>query len=804
MLRNYLKIAWRNLIKSKGYTAINITGLAVGVCCFILIALFVKSEVSYDRFHSNADRIYRVWQHENYGPKEDFVNTMTPVSMVGVLKSNFPEVEDGSRVYRFNGLVKKDNIEFNEAVRAVDPAFFNMFDFQLLKGNPNAPFSGENSIVLSQAAATKYFGKEDPLGQTLELKFDDHVQLLEVTAVMADPPHESSIQFDLLVSMENEPLFFSERARRSWFNVVLESYLLLKPGQSAAALQAKFPEVIEQYLGKNYEEGTFFLNLQPLTDIHLDASLPAGLEPISNPKYSYILGTIGFLVLLLACINFVTLAVGRSFTRAIEVGVRKALGAFRKQILYQFWGEALMITLFSVIFGILLAFLFLGTFNELTGKSLQLTMNVTFWLATLGLIVLIAVLAGIYPSLVLSKFNPIDVLVRKKVKGASMGLLGSGLIVAQFVTSLVMIICTVVIGRQIDFLVNKDLGYQKDAIIVVPTNKQGEDADAFASLYVSELKKEPLVIDASTSLFSFVENAWFGVGFTDSKNVYREFALNIVDAEFLKTHKIQIVSGRDFQRGNASDAENGVLVNEAFVKKFGLDDPVGKIYEKFGVTILGIVKDFNYQSLNFPIEPLMLSINPKTILGAAENVEAQYEPQPRISVRLQAANMASGISTLKSIWEKINPSQEFEYTFLDQSLAAQYQTEQRSKTIVNIAAVLSIFIACMGLFGLATLTVARRTSEIGIRKVLGASVLDIASMIVKDFIKLVFVAALVAFPIAWWAMHQWLQDFAYSVGINWWVFVLATITVVAITLLTVSFQSIKASLANPVKSLRNE
>jgi putative ABC transport system permease protein len=569
-------------------------------------------------------------------------------------------------------------------------------------------------------------------------------------------------------------------------------------------LESKFPRIIKQYLGDNYEEGTFFLNLQPLTDIHLNNSLPAGLEPISNPKYSYILATIGFLVLLLACINFVTLAVGRSFTRAIEVGVRKALGAFRKQILYQFWGEALMITVFAVVFGIFLAYLFLGTFNDLTGKSLHLTFNMGFWGVAVGLVILIAVIAGIYPSLVLSKFNPIDVLVRKKVKGASMGFLGRGLIVAQFVTSLVMIISTVVIGRQIDFLANKDLGYQKDAIVVVPTNKSGEDADTFAALYVAELKKQPLVTGASTSLFSFVENSWFGVGFTDSKNVYREFALNVVDAEFLRTHKIQIVSGREFQQGNVSDAENGVLVNETFVRKFGLENPVGSEYEKFGVTILGIVKDFNFQSLNFPIKPLMLSMNPNTILNHAENVESQYPPQPRVSVRLQAATLASGIAALKSTWEKINPSQEFEYTFLDQSLAAQYQTEQRSKTIVNIAAILSIFIACMGLFGLATLTVARRTAEIGIRKVLGASVLDIASMLSIDFIKLVFIAALVAFPIAWWAMRQWLQDFAYSVQISWWIFVLAGIMVVAITLLTVSFQSIKAALTNPVDSLRSE
>ncbi len=804
MIKNYLKIAWRNLLKNKGYTAINISGLAVGVCCFLLISLFVKNEFSYDRFHTKSDRIYRVWQYENYGPKEDFINTVTPVSMVEVLKNNFPEIEAGSRVYRFNSLVKRNNNEFNEAVRAVDASFFQIFDFEMVDGNPSAPLPSANSIVLSESAAKKYFGTENPIGQTIELKFDEQVKFLEVTGIMADPPQESSIQFNMLVSLENEADFFSEGARRNWFNVVVESYVMLRPDQSVAQLESKFPEVIKQYLGDNFEEDTFFLHLQPLTKIHLDTSLPAGLEPISNPKYSYVLATIGFLVLLLACINFVTLSVGRSFSRAVEVGVRKALGAYRKQILYQFWGEALLITIFAVVFGIFLAFLFLGTFNDLTGKMLQLTLDSSFWGITFGLIILIATIAGIYPSIILSKFNPIEVLVRKKIKGTSMGLFGKGLVVTQFVASLVMIISTLVIGKQIDFLVNKDLGYQEDTIVVVPTNMSGDKADTFAALYVAELKKQPQVIDASTSIFSFCENAWFGVGFTDSKNVYREFAYNSVDAGFLKTHEIPIVAGRDFQLGNISDAENGVLVNETFVKQFALENPVGTIYDKFGVTILGVVKDFNFQSLNYKIEPLILSINPAPILSNAENVEAQYISQPRVSVHLEAATMSDNIAILKNTWEKINPSQAFEFTFLNESLAVQYKNEQRSKTIVNIASILSIFIACIGLFGLATLTVARRTAEIGIRKVMGASVMNIIAMISKDFIKLVLIATLLAFPIAWWAMHQWLQDFAYSITLSWWIFLLAGIIVIGITLITVSFQSIKASMANPVDSLRTE
>ncbi|WP_282079724.1 ABC transporter permease [Aquimarina algiphila] len=804
MFKNYVKIAWRNLVKNKGYTIINIAGLSVGVCCFILIALFVENEFSYDHFHSKADRIYRVWQYENYGPKEDFVNTTTPVSMVEVLKTNFPEIEEGSRVFRFNSLVKGNNNEFNESIRAVDPSFFQLFDFNILKGNTANPFATANTMVLSESSAKKYFGDENPIGKSLALEFNEEIKFFEISAVVANPPEESSIQFEILVSLENEALFFSERARESWFNVSVESYLLLQEGQSVTQLEAKFPTVIKQYLGDNYKENTFFLNLQPLTEIHLDTSLPPGFEPISNPKYSYVMGCIAFLVLLLACINFVTLAIGRSFSRATEVGVRKVLGAFRKQIIRQFWGEALLVTLIAVLVGIFLSFILLNTFNDLTNKQLNLSFNISFLGIASGLVLFIALIAGIYPSIVLSKFNPMEVLRRKMGKGTSMGLFGKSLVVVQFVTSIVMLIGTLVIGRQIDYLVNKDLGYQKDTIVVVPTNMSGEQADTFGDLYIAELRKQPIVIEASRSIFSFIENGWAELGFTDSKNSYREFNFNAVDHDFLKTYNIQIKEGRDFQEGNASDAQNGVLVNETFVKALGLQNPVGNSYDKFKIKILGVMKDFNFKSLNHSIEPLMLTINPSPVLETIENASSKYNSQPRISVRLNTQNMTTGIAVLKDTWEKINPSQEFEYSFLDEALSTQYKNEMRSKSIVNIASLLAIFIACMGLFGLATLTVARRTSEIGIRKVMGASVINIVGMVSKDFIKLVLIAILLAFPLAWWAMNEWLQGFAYSTGISWWIFVLVGITVVGITLVTVSFQSIKASLTNPVKSLRTE
>lgn len=804
MLTNYLKIAWRNLTKNKGYTIINIVGLGVGVCCFILISLFVRSELSYDKFHDKADRVYRVWQHENYGPREDFVNTTTPVSLVKNLVENYPEIAQGSRVFRFNSLVKQDENEFNEAIHGVDPGFFEIFDFPILFGNTTAPLSKANSIVLSTTAAVKYFGREDAIGEQLELEINGEDRSFAVTAVTADPPQESSIQYSILLSLENESMFFSDRQRRSWFNVMVESYVLLEPGQEPASLEAKFPGMIKNYLGSNYEEGNFFLYLQPLTEIHLDTSLPPGIQPISNPAYSYVLGTIGFLILLLACINFVTLAVGRSFSRATEVGIRKALGAFRKQIIHQFWGEALLITVMAVITGILLSFLFLDNFNELTGKSLSLSPDYFLILISLALILLIALLAGFYPSFVLSRFNPVRVLKGDPIKGASMGLFGKTLVIVQFAASIILLVGTLVIGGQVDFLVNKELGYEKEALVVVPTNMSGSEASEFAVLYIEELRQDPQVQQACSSLFSFAQNSWFEIGFDDAANNYREFSFNVVSPDFLKTHKIKLSDGRDFRSGSEADTRTGVIVNETFVKEFGLENPVGNQFENFGVTIVGVTEDFNYQSLNYAIEPLMMALDGEAVLGMAANIESQFNAQPRVTVRMNTADLGQGIQLLEQQWKELNPSQEFEFLFLDEALASQYQNEIRSKAIVNIAALLSIFIACMGLFGLATLSVARRTAEIGIRKVLGATVLNNVALLTKDFLMLILIAMLLTFPLAWWAVSKWLQDFAYTIEISALYFLLAGCIVTGICLATVSFQSVRASLSNPVNCLKRD
>jgi putative ABC transport system permease protein len=804
MLRNYLKVALRYLMRHKEYTAINILGLAVGITCCVLIMLFVRSELSYDAFHSKSDRLYRMWQHEKY-QGEDFISTVTPLPMAQALQSNFAEIESTCRVFQLNPIVKVQQQSFTEDMRMVDSSFLRLFDFDLLQGDRNNPFPTASSMLITPAIAKKYFGKENPIGKNVEVQLGNEKMLFSVAGVIQPSPEASSIKFNVLIPFSNSKLIFSPNAHRSWFNVFTETYVLLKENTNAADLQKKFPVLMKQQLGEDYTENGFLLHLQPITDIHLNNVLPAGIEPLSNPKYSYILATIGILILLVACVNFITLSIGRSTTRAMEVGVRKALGAARKQLIRQFWGEAFIVTVIAVVIGLALSAILLKPFNQLTSKNLSLDLDATFILFCALMVSLIAMVAGMYPALVLSRFNPVEVLKGKLNLKSNKGWLRQSLIVGQFIASIGMIVCTISIGEQMRYLRTKDLGYNKEQIIVVPTNKSRQEGMPLAQLYRTELLKNPQVSDATVSLYSFVQAPWIEMGFTDDKKVYKSFQYNTIDENFLRTMNIKVVRGRDFQNGNTADFTTGALVNESFVKEFDLGDAVGKkLPGKIDEYIVGVVKDFNFESLHTPVRPLVMTMRIDSIARRIENISFGSPRQPRISVRMKSGNLANNIEILKQAWVKVNPLQDFEYQFLDESIASRYVQEQRASTIVKLASGLSIFIACMGLFGLATLTVVRRTKEIGIRKVLGASIPTIAGLLSKDFLKLVIIAAVIAFPLAWWAMQSWLQDFAYRVSIGWWVYVLAGVLAVLVALATVSYQAIKAAMANPVKSLRTE
>ncbi|HEV9035082.1 MAG TPA: FtsX-like permease family protein, partial [Puia sp.] len=605
--------------------------------------------------------------------------------------------------------------------------------------------------------------------------------------------------YDLLIPYSNATLVFNPRMLHSWGNVFNETYVLLHSSAQKARLEAGFPSLLPPHPDEEYN-----LYLQPLTSIHLDNTLPAGIQPVSNPKYSYILATIGLLILLVACVNFITLSVGRSTSRAIEVGVRKVLGAERRQLMRQFWGEALLLTLFSTMIGLLLTVVLLHPFNQLTDRHLPMHFDPLFVLFCIGLLAIIALAAGIYPAIILSGFNPAEVLKGRLRLKDKAGLFRKGLVVGQFLVSIVMIICTAIIAEQMHYLHYKDLGYNKDQVIIVPTNKGRAEGFRLARLYEAELSKDPRVLSASASTFSFAETPWANLGYTDEQKSYHSFMYNEIDRSFLKTMHIPIASGRGFEIENPGDSNSSILVNEALIKEYGLKDPIGRKFGIYSQRIVGVVKDFNYESLHERIKPLVLSLKFDTIARQSSDLSYAVAPQPRISIRMKAGDMQENIALLKKAWKAVAPQQDFEYRFLDQRLASAYAQEEKSSTVVRIASGLSIFIACMGLFGLVTLTITRRTKELGIRKVLGANPAQLVRLLSRDFLLLVTIAAAIAFPIAWWLMRSWLSDFAYRTDISWWIFPTAALAAIFIVLVTIGIQTIRAALSNPIDALHTE
>jgi len=804
MLRNYLKVALRYLTKHKGYTFINTVGLAVGIACCILIMLFVKSELSFDRFHSKSDRIYRAWLEEHY-QGEIFRNTVTPLPLGPVLQAGLPEAAATCRVAGLTPAIKLDNNTFNDPVNIVDSNFFKVFDFSLIEGNIKNPFPDKSSIVITKTYAKKYFGNISPIGKNLEMQLGDDKILFTVSALAKDPPLESSIQFGMLIPFNNAVHLWSEKTRtKAWSNVVVSTFVLLRNNSPLEAVNKKIASILDPLVAENYKPGEYLTRLQPLKDIHFNSTLPDTIARPSDPKYSYILATIGVLILLIACINFVTLAMGRSATRALEVGVRKVLGAQRQQLIRQFWGEALLLTLLAMTIGIVLAIIFQKSFNQLANRELHFSFNAFTILFCLLLTGIIALLAGIYPAFVLSRFKPIEVLKGKLNMGNNMGIFRKALIVGQFVASIVMIIGTFTVGRQLNYLQTKDLGYNKEHVVVVATNKPRKDGNPLAQLFKNAIRKNPEIISSTTSLYSMAEPGWMSLGYTDDKKAFRQFAFNAVDADFVNTMGLTVVKGRSFSKVGTADS-NYILVNEALVKEYGWKEPIGqRLPGKYEQQVIGVVKDFNFQSLHTGIVPVVMAIKPDSIFRRSSDVSYAFSPQPRISVRFSGGNLQKHIAFLRSAWKSVAGDQEFVYQFLDDALNSAYQQEQRLGAMVRYASFLSIFIACMGLFGLATLVVIRRTKEIGIRKVLGADVSRIVLLLSKDFILLVVIASLIAFPIAWWSLQKWLQDFAYRISIPWLAFIGAALLALVVALTTVSLQAIKAALSNPVKSLRTE
>ncbi|QNF32628.1 ABC transporter permease [Adhaeribacter swui] len=805
MLKNYFKIAVRHFFRHKTYSAINMLGLSIAITCCLLIGLFVRHEWSYDDFHAKADRIYRPWINEVY-KNEPFINTTTPYPLGPALVANYPEVEKATRLVKLDGKVQRGSEIFTEQIHLVEPDFFQMFDFPLVQKESPEPLREINSVVLTQATAHKYFGETNPIGKILKIQLDSTLEAFTVTAVAQNVPTNSSIQFNFLLPFGRIKQLRSEKALNHWQRVEAETYVLLRSGTQAKQLEAKFPQMVKVAFGEKYQPGAYDVHLQPIRDIHLNNTLPEGLEPISNPAYSYILATIAFFILLIACINFMTLSIGRSVSRAREVGVRKVMGAIRGQLIQQFWGEALFLTVLAVVTGFLLAVLLLPVFNQLADKNLKFVLDTGTMGLLLVLIMVVGLVAGSYPALVLSNFKPVEVLKGKLTIKGDQSWFRRSLVVVQFGLSVFLMVGTLVMNRQMHYLQSKPLGYYTNRLVVIPTTQSGEAGQAQITRFREALSKHPAVAAVAASAFPFGNGPWAEVGYNDNQKVYREFAQNNVDAHFIPTYNIQLKAGRNFSASNTADKFQSVIVNEALVKEYGWKDPLNaRLPGDFPAhRIIGVVEDFNFESLHTPVKPLVLVMQPDSLYQGIENLMISSSSQSDISVRLHPGNLAEQVTLLEQTWKTIAPNEPFSYTFLDQNLENQYRQEQRLGQMINIASGLSIFISCLGLFGLATLAVARRTKEIGVRKVMGASVPDIVTLLSKDFVMLVIIANVLAWPVAWYSLHQWLQDFAYQVPVSWWVFGVAGLATVIISLITISFHAIRAALANPVQALRSE
>lgn len=808
MLRNYLKIALRNLRKQVGFAFINIVGLAIGLACCLLITLYVVDELSYDKYNEKADRIYRINSDIKFGGN-DMHMAVSPDPLGPTLKQDYPQVENFVRLYdRGTWLVKRQGSTMNlreSAIYFADSTLFAVFTLPLIAGDPNHALTEPNTVVISESASKRHFGNEPALGQTL--LFDNN-KSFKVTGVMRDMPTNSHFRTDFFVSMLSDNYPWG-----SWLSHNHHTYILLKPGVNAATFDANFENVIKKYVGPRARQA---LNISldefrkssnrirywliPLTDIHLYSKQTIELAPNSDIQYVYTFSAVAVFILLIACINFMNLATARSANRAREVGVRKVLGSERQQLMSQFITESILMAGISMLLALIIVSLTLPLFNSVSAKSMSMSIFLSARLLPLVLFLplIVGLLAGSYPAFFLSSFRPISVLKGKFTNGRKSVSLRSGLVVFQFMMSVMLIVSTIIVYRQLNYIQTKNLGFDRDQIVTInDVYAIGNQAQAFKDA-VSQL---PGVLKGTLSGYlptpsNRNNSPLFPEGQLDDKHAVSTQIWQ-VDHDYVSTLGMKILQGRDFSREFGEDS-SGIILNETAVKIFGFDKPIGKrvtlmldVPSKANktYTVIGVVKNFHFESLRSNIGALALTL----------------EPNPSAaSFRLSGADIPALMKQIEAKWRQFAPGQPFVYDFMEDSFDAMYRAEQRIGTIAVTFAILAILIACLGLFGLAAFIAEQRTKEIGVRKVLGASVPSIINLLSRDFLKLVVIGIVLASPIAWYLMRQWLQDFEYKIDMEWWIFALAGLLAIGIALLTVSFQSVKAALRNPVRSLRTE
>lgn len=810
MIKNYLKIAWRTLLKNKGVTLINVIGLSMGLGCFIIIAMYVVDELSYDRYNTKAERVYRVNSDLKIGGTE-LIMAVSSDPMGETLKKDYPEVEEFVRFYNSSGakLVKKDG-QFikEEKVTHVDSTLFNVFTLPSIVGNLDTALDRPNTVVLTRSAAERYFGNVyNALGQTLETD-DNQKTIYNITAVIENVPKNSHFDFEFFFSMDNVNYNFGNFLSHNF-----HTYVLLRPGSDYRAFNKNFEQIIRAYILpqashimqikniEEFEEGgnRLHYSLMPLTDIHLHSSRGIELGVNGNIQYVYIFAAAAIFILLIACVNFMNLTTARSSGRAREVGIRKVLGTGKKSLISQFLVESILIAFVALLLGITLVWASLGWFNAIAGKEMVIsTLWQTRYLIPLLLLPFaVGTLAGIYPAFFLSSFRPVTVLKGKIISENNKNGLRNFLVVFQFTTSIILIVGTLVIYKQLNHIQTTKLGFDKEQVLVIENSGLPQELRRTLKSEVEQLNG---IESASfAGYLPVAASSRSDTSFSTETVMTETNGFNMqywrVDYDYIPNLGMEMVQGRNFSTEFGQDS-TAIIINESAAKLAGYDNPIGeKLYTSdrdnnpLVYTIIGVVKNFNFASLRKNIGPVSLRLG-------NNSWETAY--------RLNTANITDMINVIEDKYKNAAPEMPFNYSFLDQSFDRMYRQEQRIGKVVLTFAVLAVLIACLGLFGLATYIAEQRTKEIGIRKVLGASVLNIVALLSKDFVKLVLFSFVIAAPVAWWAMDNWLQGFAFRINLSWWIFAITGLTALLVALMTLSFRAIRAALANPTRSLRTE
>lgn len=814
MVKNYLKIAIRNYSKSKLTSLINVGSLAVGIASCIIIILFIKNEWTFDQFHSKKDRIYRLYTKAEFPGQGLQDSPYTPFNMTRLINEDYDDLEQFTTFSSFPQQVEYKDQNFPEVINSVSKGFLKIFDFPVLAGSTKTALDSDTDLVITKAIAERYFNTVDAVGEELKMTLGEEDKTFIVAAVV-EVPSNSSLSFDFLISDENARLVFPDPVINTWHMIMGTNYVLLKDDVTPGELEAKLTSLVDKVLGTDRQRA-FSIHLQPMLDIHLNNEFPAGYASVSDPKYTYLLAGIALLILILGCVNFMILSVGKAGARAKEIGVRKVIGANKKQLGLQLMSEGIVTAILGLVAALGLARLALPLFNELSNNSLEMELSLFNLGMFLFLTIIVGIVASIYPALVISSFTPSKVLKGGIDSAGKKHYFKMALITTQFVLSIFLVTSTVLMQKQLNFLQNKNLGFDAEQVVSIPINTpsaRGLVDQVSQGFEKAQLLKTKLTSNASiTSIGAGSQNfgtgGWILVGWNEPESdELKEFRMNIVDAGYLPTIKINVKEGRNFETDNLADQRRGVIVNEAFVKQFELENPVGaKIPNPQAIDheIIGVVEDFHFASLHQAIEPLILVQNIDIGFSVANNINMEADPSPKVLARIAPNTLKETLPFLEEAWEEVYGDEPFDYSFMDEGLKTQYEAEQNLGKIVSTTTIIALIIGCMGLFALATLTMNERLKEISVRKVLGAPMKHILFLLSRSYVLIIFLALLISIPLTIYFTENWLSDFEYKIAVGADSFLLAGGATLLIALLTISYQCLKVAKANPAETLGGE